>query len=593
MSNTPGGLLWKRRQNDIMADISSADRYHEESRVSSQMTASAPDVENEMDSHEHPDDSLVFTSSNGSVSEDLSITSAYHSRKPHFPSDNIKFNQGRSASHEALNSRSQDSGSIEGPERQASTSVTSRWTRPTSGGNKRLSREDIQAAIERADSYLQSTGSGSSLDEEKPPASGVNVTDMTRSDISHNHSQSADHHHTAEPRMSQSDSTVHSGNTDGELKSWALYRKQRYSQPQLDDKVGDVSKLGSISDTSVRGFRKASFENLSKSPTDKSPESKPEAKPAADLFAGISQSSVLNRRNLRSQQPPAQSTPPASATPASATAAALGPASVNGASIDSSDSKPIDRISVTDSVKDTVKPVSTVSSVTDSGVSATNTSRMDRLTDSKDIDSDVHSTVAEQIIEPVSLSARPLPMPRRSAGQTPPADTSPIPPSLQQVPPPRGTQQDVRQESLDHEIEPVTVRGKDLASIPPVPIVDPGQDSGHEVREDITPSTHSVQEARVPSRADPSVPYRHHHHHREPDIPVRASSRRDKGSDVVLGSGTGVTQEGSRSQEVTQEVRGSGVFQEVEMRDKARVLDLEEPEETSDSEPVIQNTTHG
>ncbi|XP_052237381.1 neurabin-1-like isoform X14 [Dreissena polymorpha] len=320
VSNTPGGLLWKRRQTDIMTDISNTEKYHE-SQSRGNKSASTSHVEDTNGSTSEMLDSSMFGSSNGSISEDLSITSAYHSKKPHFPSDNIKFNQGRSASTEVLaskptshdldlGSRSLERGQriVDGLESDRSVDkggVVMRRSRLIEKGgsavtnqNKRLSREEIQAAIERADTYLKST---SSVDDGQ--VNNSKLESMSASDITLD-SSSKSQEVTPEQKMSQSDSSITSAaNPDSELRSWALYRKQRYaraSDPLLEDKVGDVNKLGSISDISVSGFRTASMENLTKSP----PEQKSPPNKAFDALSAISQSSVGTRRQLRSQQPP-------------------------------------------------------------------------------------------------------------------------------------------------------------------------------------------------------------------------------------------------------------------------------------------------
>ncbi|XP_060604975.1 uncharacterized protein LOC132757651 [Ruditapes philippinarum] len=309
VSNTPAGLLWKRRQNDILTDISNTDKYHD-SKNRTQLSSSSSQVDGKSDSNDTLDNS-VFSNSNGSLSEDLSITSAYHSRKPYFPSDNSRFSQGRSASTEVLNSRSSnDTGRSRSHESRVQEEVNEsdtnvdgvvtkrpRQERSVTHPGKRLSKEEIQAAIDRADTYLRSTSTSSEESESKDKR--LSGEQMIVSDITSNSSGIKEVVPTQ--NMSQSDSKVHTEEQkDSDLKSWALYRKQRYSRTSdyLDDKVGDISKLGSISDTSVSGYRKSSMENLSKPP---------EPNKTNDPFAAISGSSVLmNRRSA----PPVQQKPP-------------------------------------------------------------------------------------------------------------------------------------------------------------------------------------------------------------------------------------------------------------------------------------------
>ncbi|XP_052237379.1 uncharacterized protein LOC127848793 isoform X12 [Dreissena polymorpha] len=431
VSNTPGGLLWKRRQTDIMTDISNTEKYHE-SQSRGNKSASTSHVEDTNGSTSEMLDSSMFGSSNGSISEDLSITSAYHSKKPHFPSDNIKFNQGRSASTEVLaskptshdldlGSRSLERGQriVDGLESDRSVDkggVVMRRSRLIEKGgsavtnqNKRLSREEIQAAIERADTYLKST---SSVDDGQ--VNNSKLESMSASDITLD-SSSKSQEVTPEQKMSQSDSSITSAaNPDSELRSWALYRKQRYaraSDPLLEDKVGDVNKLGSISDISVSGFRTASMENLTKSP----PEQKSPPNKAFDALSAISQSSVGTRRQLRSQQPPG----PVENASVGHTKELL-PSSIPSDGVVSASSLELDY--------NQQKPV--ITGVTVSSNQGTNIHHSQHSTD---ISSDVNSY------------SRPIPVPRRSAPAPPTtAPPPPPPPSVSQTPAANLTQADIK-----------------------------------------------------------------------------------------------------------------------------------------------------
>ncbi|XP_052814048.1 nucleolar and coiled-body phosphoprotein 1-like [Mya arenaria] len=462
VNETSSSLLWKRRQNDIMTDISNTDRYHE-SRLASNMSASTSQVETSRTDNESMNDDSVFSATNGSVSEDLSITSAYHSRKPHFPSDNLKFNQGRSASAEVLNTKTESKESEGGADKGG---VVSRWPRSNSASasGKRLSRGEIQAAIEKADSYLRSTSST----EEEPAKS--EPQSMTQSDISNIETQSKE----PPQKMSQSDCTDSPGYGDSELKSWALYRKQRYaraSDPLLEDKVGDINKLGSISDISVSGFRKTSAENLSKSPPDKSM-SKSAMSKSADSLAAISQSSVLNRRPLRSQL---QQQNPPTTNLSNGAPPSQSPDTIEGSEQFQTDSTVKSEINVSVTVSDA--GINLKDSGEDSGI-PTNVSN-----------SIIHSSLDSAPMEAVP---RPIPVPRRSA-PSPPVEPPPPPPpareppaqpapaarsSTEMIPPDSPTPVDepespMTSDSLaveETEVEPVT--GAGLASIPPVPGLD-------------------------------------------------------------------------------------------------------------------------
>ena len=294
ISSTPGGLLWKRRQNeDVLSEISNLDKYGASknrtnlSQSSSQLEESV-DIENNNQMLENsvfsqPDLSMT----NGSVTEDLSVTSAYQPRKSYHSPGRSGFDRNLSSSAEVLSSRSRslsneyakptsERSRPNGHEEGQKPVVTYRQKAPskiiTSAPGKRISKEEIQAALDRADTYLQRV-SGSSDETDSKPKPLSPEFEMTTSDITSHSTEQKEP--VSEQIMSKSDSKVQSAEPQSQLRSWARYRNQRYSRTSdyLEDKVGDVSKLGSISDTSVSSFRKDSFENLSKSPErSKSPE---------------------------------------------------------------------------------------------------------------------------------------------------------------------------------------------------------------------------------------------------------------------------------------------------------------------------------
>lgn len=296
VSSTPGGLLWKRRQNeDVLSEISNLDKFGaSKNRTNLSQSSSQLEESMDVDNTNSKLENSVFSqpdlsTTNGSISEDLSVTSAYQPRKSYLPQGRTGFDRNLSSSAEALSSRSRSSSGEyskatsersrpNGHEEGQKPVVTYRQKAPskiiTSVPGKRLSKEEIQAALDRADSYLQ-RASGSS--DETDSAQNLLSPDfqMTSSDITPQSTEQKEP--VLEQMMSKSDSTVQSAEPQSQIRSWARYRNQRYSRTSdyLEDKVGDVSKLGSISDSSVSGFRKASFENLSKSPEEsKSPETK-------------------------------------------------------------------------------------------------------------------------------------------------------------------------------------------------------------------------------------------------------------------------------------------------------------------------------
>lgn len=471
VSNTPGGLLWKRRQPDVLNDISNNDKFHDTAKRTNLSSSSLP-VDAKSDSNDTLDNS-VFSTSNGSLSEDLSITSGYHSRKPQFSNDSSNFIQGRSASHEVLNVRSSNdtvrsrsyesrsqSEAVESEKNIDKGGSVPRRSRPEKAAthpNKRLSKEEIQAAIDRADTYLRSTSTSS---DDSESAEKRKSNEMIVSDITSN--ASGNKEVVPETKMSQSDSSVRSGeNQDSELKSWALYRRQRYSRTSdyLEDKVGDVSKLGTISDTSVSGFRKASMENLNKQEPPKS----------SDPFAAISQSSVLMGR---------RTVPPKPTSPSSESKS------------DSEQKHDVPSEPVTKSEPET--------------------------NDKVDIDVKSSSRLSDTSQHSISLdsgeNSRPIPVPRR---------TAPPPPSEPPPPPPDASSK---------------------------------------------PHSNSVNTFEPPSEPPPPAP--------EPSFPEEVR-------EVV----TKINQ--SEALSSIPPVPGLEVEEPVKMRDKARFLSLDEPEESSDSEPPV------
>ena len=294
VSSTPGGLLWKRRQNeDVLSEISKLDKYGApKNRTNLSQSSSQLEETMETDTTNQTLENSVFSQpdlsmTNGSVTEDLSVTSAYQPRKSYHSQGHSGFDRNLSSSAEVLNSRSRslsneyskpssERSRPNGHEETKKPVVTYRQKAPskilTSVPGKRLSKEEIQAAHDRADAYLQMI-SGSPDDTDSKSKQLSPDREMTTSDITSHSTETKEP--VTEQIMSKSDSKVQSAEPQSQLRSWARYRNQRYSRTSdyLEDKVGDISKLGSISDTSVSSFRKESFENLSKSPErSKSPE---------------------------------------------------------------------------------------------------------------------------------------------------------------------------------------------------------------------------------------------------------------------------------------------------------------------------------
>lgn len=455
VSNTPAGLLWKRRQNDILADISNTDKFHD-SKNRTQLSSSSSHVDGKTDSNDTLDNS-VFSNSNGSLSEDLSITSAYHSRKPYFPSDSSRFSQGRSASTEVLNSRSSNdairsrshdtriqSETSESEKNVDKGGIVTKRPRPernVTHPGKRLSKEEIQAALDRADTYLRSHSTSSEESDTKEKRfSGENQ--MIVSDITSN--SSGINEVVPTKTMTQSDSSVKAQDVpDSDLKGWARYRMQRYSRTSdyLDDKVGDISKLGSISDTSVSTFRKSSMENLSKPP---------EHSKTNDPFAALSQMPVrMGRRSAPAvlQKP----TSPRSNVPSN-----------------------------TENIENGERVVSQADIQLQS---------VQRDSGSKVAEQELNSELKDSSEHSISTSsgatanARPIPVPRRSA-PPPPCEPPPPPPPtvnyshslptptvLPSEPPPPAPEPGLAEEVTEEMVTKIN-QSEALSSIPPVPGLD-------------------------------------------------------------------------------------------------------------------------
>ena len=415
-SSTPGGLLWKRKQNeDILSEISNLDKYSA-AKNRTNLSQSSSKLEERMDVENNNQnlDNSVFSqpdlhAPNGSVTEDLSITSAYQPRKSYLLAGNSGFDKNMSSSVEALSNRSRSS-SNEYPRSQSERSrpngheegqkpvVSYRQKAPskiiTSAPGKRLSKEEIQAALDRADTYLQRT-SGSSDDTDSKPKPLSPDSGMSSSDITQNATEQIEP--VSEPLMSKSDSNVQSTEPQSQLRSWARYRNQRYSRTSdyLDDKVGDISKLGSISDISVSGFRKASVENLaSKSPErSKSPETNHADNANQKLMSqtGATRTSETSDISIQSDKTP-------------------------------SDTIESDRVIVSETSVNLKAEIVGGVDIIPNEQEASKTDIFDRIS---------HSTTMGP-----PLPQRPIPIPRRTA-PSPPMDTPPPPPPKQRGLPPK------------------------------------------------------------------------------------------------------------------------------------------------------------
>ena len=463
VSSTPGGLLWKRRQNeDILSEISNLDKFGA-SKNRKNMSQSSSQLEESMDienKDKNLDNSVAsqpdLHAPNGSITEDLSITSAYQPRKSHIPGHS-GFDRNMSSSAEVLTSRSRSS-SNEHPKPSAERSkpnghedgqkpaVTYRQKAPskiiTSAPGKRLSKEEIQAALDRADTYLQRTSASSDDTDTRPKPLSPDL-EMTISDITSHATEQKEP--VSEQVMSKSDSKVQSAEPQSQLRSWARYRNQRYSRTSdyLEDKVGDVSKLGSISDISVSGFRKASVENLSKSPErTKSPETN-------------SSQDTTQRLNIEDSI-----------------------ARTSEAGLSNSESKENDS-SIKDETIVSHKSIELKTELIDSNEHIPHehiTSRTDIL------DRIAHST-----IQGPPLPQKPIPIPRRTA-PSPPIDAPPPPPKIRGSPP---------------KYRPP------MPTEPPPPAPCPGMAEESEPIKPILPSD-SLVPSVLPSDMDlPPVPMRH------------------------------------------------------------------------------------
>ncbi|KAL3855250.1 hypothetical protein ACJMK2_014466 [Sinanodonta woodiana] len=257
VSSTPGGLLWKRRQQqDVLSEISTnREPYFARSKPSSGSAVSPREEEKmEVDSGRQSSlDNIIINRSDQHVNGDLSVKSGYQSSNHSLDYGNLY--RGRSSSSEMLDRIKRSSGNESSDRRSRSASierlnessdssaVVYRTKKPESGTvpGKRLSKEEIQAAIDRADSYLTHTSS-SSEDSQTDEQTKRRSLEVKTEDVS----------------------------PQSQMRGWAKYRNQRYSRTSdyLDEKVGDVTKLGSISDFSVSNYRKSSMENLPTSTPD-------------------------------------------------------------------------------------------------------------------------------------------------------------------------------------------------------------------------------------------------------------------------------------------------------------------------------------
>ena len=487
VSSTPGGLLWKRRQNeDILSEISNLDKLNA-SKNRTNLSQSTSQLEEEMDVENNNQnlDNSVFSHSdlhatNGEVTEDLSITSAYQSRKSYLLPGRSGFDKKLSSSAEALTSRSRSS-SNEYPKSQSERSrpngheegqkpvVTYRQKSPskiiTNVPGKRLSKEEIQAALDRADTYLQRTSGSSDEADSKPKPLSPDL-EMTASDITQNTSEQREP--VSEPLMSKSDSNVQSAEPQSQLRSWARYRNQRYSRTSdyLDDKVGDVSKLGSISDISVSGFRKASLENLSSS---KSPErsKSPETNHADDSNMRLNSETGATRTNETS----------------------LSDKTLSDTSLKPDKTLSDTTVKADKTLSNTSVKEETIVSETSINLKTERLGSIETIPNGEETNkTDIFDRISHSTTPGPPLPQRPIPIPRRTA-PSPPMDTPPPPP-----PKARG---------LPPKYRPP------LPTEPPPPAPRPGVTEETEPVKPVLPSDISVASV-LPSDTDlPPVPMRH------------------------------------------------------------------------------------
>lgn len=149
-SNAPGGLLWKRRQNEnsIANNLYSGSKRNEEENM---------DVDDSKSDDKY----------------DFSVTSGYRSRsadsnKRSFPCDRIRSvsnDRGKSVSH-SQDQKAHTSSSAEHSDDNTEVVMRRQRNNPNESG-KRLSKEEIQAAIDKADNYLSHVGVGSDFQSKR------------------------------------------------------------------------------------------------------------------------------------------------------------------------------------------------------------------------------------------------------------------------------------------------------------------------------------------------------------------------------------------------------------------------------------------
>ena len=152
-SNAPGGLLWKRRQNEnsIANNLYSGIKRNEEEKM-------------DVDDSKSDDQTDKY---------DLSVTSGYRSRsadsnKRSFHCDRIRSvsnDRGQSVSH-SQGQKVHTSSSAEHSDDNTEVVMRRQRNNPTESG-KRLSKEEIQAAIDKADNYLSHVGVGSDFQSKR------------------------------------------------------------------------------------------------------------------------------------------------------------------------------------------------------------------------------------------------------------------------------------------------------------------------------------------------------------------------------------------------------------------------------------------
>lgn len=262
--NAPGGLLYKRRsqEDEILEELRRdaerngehqlSDWSEKDVREYSSHSNSRPSLRKEeaMDTgvDNRPYDDVQH---NSQYSRDNNANQGRRSRRDHYISSTYQHK------HSQQQQQHQQPSGMAGTHDHRDSEVVMR--RKNQGeyqshvaAGKRLSKEEIQAAIDRADVYLSHVSSPETTPERKPEKS---------------------------KRWSQEQRAVatedQTDNT-GEVREWTKYKSQRHSRgsDHLDDKVSDVSKLDEISSvSSIASYRKARAE--------KSPSPSPVPSPAS------------------------------------------------------------------------------------------------------------------------------------------------------------------------------------------------------------------------------------------------------------------------------------------------------------------------